>query len=192
MKKLNLIILGLFAIFTLSACGEDEGPEPGEVAADYMGEAAVRVASDLEPELDDIEFTLAEYESVFFRLETEFEDSVDERVAYFIHYQADDLVGYAVVMFSFTYDPEELDPEPDPDAWEIDIYTNVEEFETATDEAIDTLNTFEEQSQNLVDALEAEDEDISYELLRITGDFDTSQIEDFIELYLDPDNGDAE
>jgi len=189
MKKLSMLFIMFVAAITLSACGGDDEPDVTDLAGRYMGQTAFLFQGEVGEE---IIITLVEYDSVLATTIMDLESYVDERVAYFFTYDyvEGDGSGYGSVYFSFTYDLDEADPEPDTTAFTVALYEDVEEFDAAKTEIVDDIENFMDQSQTLADAIEAEGEEITFEMNRVQGEFDASQVEDFLEEELEDDDDD--
>ncbi len=178
MKKLYTLIALLTLGFVIACDDGDDEVVITDIAGDRVAEAVTLTEGVYG---DEINVTLAEYNSALAQTETEIESNVEERIVYALTFDTDDGIHYAIVDYFFTFDASEIGAEPDPDDYEITVYDDEEAFNEAQSEAMDGFDTFLETTQQLADALEAEGEEIEFSLDELEGEFDAAQIQDFIE-----------
>ncbi len=178
MKKLYTL-LAFGALFFIAACGEEtEQVEVTDIAGNNIAQA-VQLTEGVYG--DEINPTLAEYRAALAQTTTEVESYIEERIVFFITFESEDGIHYAVVDYYLTFDADEVNIEPGSDAFDITIYDNEEELNEAREPAVEGFNTFLETTQQLADSLEAQGDDIEFELDDLEGEFDGGQIQDFIE-----------
>lgn len=178
MKKLYTLLALLTLGFVIACDDGDEEVVITDIAGDRVAEAVTLTEG---VHGDEINVTLAEYNSALAQTTTEVESYVEERIVYVLTFDTDDGIHYAIVDYFFTYDASELGAEPATDDYEITVYDNEEDLNEARSEAMDGFNTFLETTQQLADALEDQGEEIEFSLDELEGEFDSAQIQDFLE-----------
>ncbi len=177
MKK-TLKFMMIFLVLFLIGCGGSSYDHADDVGK-YMGSGALMVRSS--EGSNDFCFLRSEFDSVRTSLRTDYDDVVEMRVYYFLEFEKNDSLGYAVISLSFSHPTEQVDVKPAENDWVITITYDLEEFETMKLESIAALDRFQDQSEALAQALRDADEDIDFNLSRSTGEYDVYQVYEFVD-----------
>lgn len=167
MKRLLLLLLFTFTLFTLSACQISSI----EIIARENARQSLNLLSD---HVDDsIDIISLSYEGglISYRVDEGFNE---EKISYFIIFDKHDTEAYAIVNYHYRYDPHEDRERPDATHFSIELYDEMTVFEAEMERRSVDIDAWLSSYYEFYD-----DDDFYYEHDQIT--FDPEEIEAFLE-----------